>query len=430
MHDVYDKCSKQIYDTVSQLMKLADEDNCGGFLALAKENKALLGCQHFLFEIAVTVGLMARNKADILEKFIENIVPDKTYLYSAMLCHFAGILIRKQRCREAVKRFILKLPEKVHNEHILLSAVMVDDLEFFKLLYDFGAFYTISLLIGGIFKSKKILDFITNCGGDFLNENMPCEVNFDVLLTNNEGYPICFSDGTAENDMLLKWLKNIYYMYFSNETPEKSYEILEHIAQNTAIDLFGRNNTFSNSIYNKAIIRKIFILKLCGVKANDLTCFIPRDEPFYTITDKDIDAVAEIAGNAPFITYEDCFTRNDDFVIKLAKKLDNTLTVNLITDFSAFDIEKLQDKVRIEIDAENPKTAKYLCNIFTPYGIMIDEQKKSNQNAVKYFIDNGFITVEKMAEIASLAQNTDILNMLFNYGDKEGRPAKKQKGAR
>lgn len=451
-NDLYYKCGKQMYEAVSRLMKLAEEDNCGAFLALVKENQALPDDKKILFETTVAVGLMARNKADILDKFLDkfskNINLNKVnsgsdsfdkYVCPEILCHFAGMLIRKQRCREAVKCFILKQPAPFTDcftDYMLLSAVMVDDLEFFKLLYDSDAYsyYSISLLSAGIFKSKKILDYITGCGGDFLKENMPYNFNFYGLIINKYDFfpiqQIHFSAEEAENDIIFKWLKNIYYMYFSNEPPEKAYKILDHIVKNTGIDNVAGIFYHSDLYFNSIIMRKIFTLKLCGFKDNDLTSFIPKNMPFYLITDELINAVAEIAGDAPFITYEDCcFMRNDEFVIRIAEKLDNTLTVKLIDNFSMYDIEKLQDKVSIEIDAENPKTAEYLRNTLAPHGMMLREQKESIQNAVKYFIDNGFITVEKMAEIASLAQNTDILNMLYTYGDKEKRPAKKTKGA-
>lgn len=441
MYDTYDKCSKQMYDTVQQLMKLAEADNIDSFFKLAKANKSLFSSEYSLFETAVAAGLTARNKAEILDKFIA----DKSEnFYSSncekILSHLAGILIREQRCREAVKRLISVISDDFSNKnYILLSAVMADDLEIFKLIYDkendldFIYYYKSSLLICGLFKSKKILDYITDNGNNFLKEKMPYDADFNEFINNfydtlfND--PDIFSEKEKENDILFKWLQNIYSMYFSNEAPEASYKILMNIAKNTGLIADrDRNQAFYYSDYcfntKKMIMREIYILLMCGHKINDLTFFIRLNLSFSSNTSECVDVLMKIAGDEPFITVVGNRGFIDlDFIVKLAEKLKGRLTVKLVSGFDLLHINSLRDKAKPKIDIENHETFEHISFLLKPINIldrtMLKVQRENQRELVRYLIGSGFVTVEKMTKTAASVNNTDILNMLFNYGNEK-----------
>lgn len=99
MYGKYDVCDRRTFDTVRQLMKLAEEDNAEAFFRLADENSGIFLSEYAFAEAAVTIGLIARNKASLLDGFLKKILPkyegeeEKRFDTTGTISNFVGTLI-------------------------------------------------------------------------------------------------------------------------------------------------------------------------------------------------------------------------------------------------------------------------------------------------------------------------------------------------
>lgn len=439
MYEIYDKCSRQMYDAVQQLMRLAEENDSEGFFRLADRQRLGDPAEISIFATSAAAGLAVRDKADILGKFLSD---NADNVNTKILIHLAGKLIQKQQCRRSVRCIIKELYHKsMERDHIIMSAVMADDIEMFRLLCVEDKmspdeaeryYYTGSLLLGGLFKSRRILDYITGCGSGLLKKDTSPITDIGMFVYGPYG-PFMMSspslpDKDIENDVLIKWLRNIYELYFKNEAPERSWEILTDIAVSTGI-IYGRDSTgadrlmSSSSDHHRKLMREIYICQMCGHKINDLTAFIPMFPSCLQYAPEYIDVIAGIAGDKPFITFSsDTGVLDSEFISALAGRLEKKLTVRLVSAFGIRDIKNMQDAA-LETDLHDPETAAHIESLLKPpvmcdrtYFRQVQEEKRE---LVKYLIQSGAAAVEQMTETAVRVGNTDILKVLFGYENRK-----------
>lgn len=300
-----------------------------------------------------------------------------------------------------LKNSVKKLNPSYLN-YICTTALMADDLPVFELLRNLYVMYhtpdeayTLALLICGLFRSKNILDSVTDGGKDFIKEDMPSLFRFCEPF-NNYLCSSCFMQpqiSQSGDDMGITWLKNIYDMYFRDADPDKAYEIIDYIARLTGLVVTEDTQLYANFFGNDhefdMYVREIKLLLMFGHKTNDLSNLVM----FNTNTLNELENSSEftgfvdrIAGDEPFVDISERLTswNTDESVLWLADRLPNKLTVKLTDYFYSASIEKLRGKVRFEFDIENSKTAERLGCIFRPVTIdrffdkeLVKAQKKS-----------------------------------------------------
>lgn len=442
MAENYSECRKADYEAVGQLMELAKDnkddknDKEQAFFKLLEESRNEV-LDRRPFDTAAAMGLMNLNKAEMLGKFIHRVCGKEGFFGDIkILCHFGGILLREKRCNEAVKAVADVICNDFSNTYyILTSAVFTDNIEIFRQVYE-GKLsaerteetkicYESSLLIGGIFKSKKILDYLTCGGSDFLKEKLPFDLDFNKHTVNSFN-PInemqCqynVQKDEFNDDILIRWLQNIYDMYFKNEAGEKLYDILTNLAANTGIiyDIKNTDDFFYYAKSAKLIMRKIYINVISGHRTDDLSSFIPSESMLCIGALRFSEILMDIVGENPFVSFD---KYNSHICINhisiLAENLKGRLCVRLKSGFGIDDIKMLEGKVRFELDINNPETREYICSLLKPAGKNTNQKLLREQwELVRFLIENNFAAIDDVTKISSEAGNAEILKKLYDY---------------
>lgn len=438
----YSECRKADYEAVGQLMELAKDnkddknDKEQAFFKLLEESRNEV-LDRRPFDTAAAMGLMNLNKAEMLDKFIHRVCGKEGFFGDIkILCHFGGILLREKRCNEAVKAVAGVICNDFSNTYyILTSAVFTDNIEIFRQVYE-GKLsaerteetkicYESSLLIGGIFKSKKILDYLTCGGSDFLKEKLPFDLDFNKHTVNSLNPPMGIQslynkpEDEFNDDILIRWLQNIYDMYFKNETGEKLYDILTSLAANTGIiyDIKNTDDFFYSAKSAKLIMRKIYINVTSGHKTDDLSSFIPSESMLCTGALRFSEILMDIVGENPFVSFD---KYNSHICINhisiLAEKLKGRLCVKLKSRFGIQDIKTLEGAVMFELDINDPETREYICSLLKPAGKNANPKILREQWELAIFlIENNFAAVDDLTKISSEAGNAEIIKKLYDY---------------
>lgn len=415
-------CTGQMYDKMGEFMRLAENDDIEGFFRMADRERELLEAENN-FAVTLCAGLMARDKADILDRFI-NMPGIDISDTNGILAHLAGQLIMAKKCRSAVKCFIGNAEGDIANIYIYYHVLAADDAELFELLYtEHSPYYRdLSLLTAGLFKSKRILDLITDNGKDIINAQLPDDIDMLRLvgrdpLVSYYGNPFDSHYCKEMTDMVLLWIDNICRIYFDSKYSEAVYRAAK------SAGLFDVHFGISSVSVNIVLIEAT-VIKKCGMKKDDLTSFIDL-----CTNDDGIKLVADIAGKSPFIVidYFSC-TLNWDNVKKLSKALGTGITVKLVKNF--WDYKCWDDDLKPEIDMENEETVGYLTEFFSKekpfFANSAAESLKRKKDMLDMLIDGGYATEEQITDIIAASNNPALLKKL--YDKTAGKRKKCKKG--
>lgn len=440
---------KQVYDIIKRLMKLADKNENEEFMSIVNENYQKifnnLRFQKINPDTIITSGLIARNKTELLNYFLEKLDAENFLLNETdITAQLIGTLILEKKNTEAINCFLEKEAAFwgfLELEYIFTAIIATDNLTLFKTVYKtykdtnmylgnafFSAPYRINILPfelavleGVIFGSKNILDFVTDNGHAFRHPAALKKVNFLKIQELSYAYREFYFQYHGRCLPEVCWLEKLYSMYFKNESPQNAYNYLMSIAEKINIMPNNSNSLFENKSSASRLLQ-LEISRICGMKTNDLSfiAYYCPDYPSDCINPEYIAKLLnDVSGQKPYVDFiaSEFGIKTVDNIILFADKIQTKLTVRLIYGFDSGYMNELRDKVRFELDISDWRTENYLRDFFDiPPGTHL-KAGSSEFEMIAALIGEKLITPQKLVKLINTVNCPDIVNFLFNYNN-------------